>query len=306
MSCHIATLILDDFGLAQRLGDAMEDIRPRPLGLARLEIEDGSGRVELTAYYVEPPDEIALLLLGAAHGAPSFNFSRLAEKDWVGEVERSLTPVRAGRFLVHGRHDRGVARFNDFGLEIQAAMAFGTGHHGTTIGCLELSGALAQRGFAPLLIADIGTGTGILSMAAAKLWPRARIVASDIEDVAVRTARANFRANGVVRAKCIEARGFCHPKIRARGRGFSGYSLIYANILAAPLRVMAGDMARFSAKGGYLVLSGIMNHQAKSVLARYHSHGFALVEARKINGWTSLLLRKARVKVSERDRSGRR
>ncbi len=282
----ITTLAKEDD--AKRLALAVETINPAPMGVACLEIEDGSGLYEVAGYFDEKPDEVALLLLAAAHQSNPFVISKLDDTDWVAQVRRELTPVRAGRFLVYGSHDRDKLGPSDIGLEIEAAMAFGTGHHGTTLGCLELTEKLHRAGFEPRRIADIGTGTGILAMAAARRWPSARITASDIESISVATSKANFAVNKARAIRAVEARGFNHPL----HRGEAPYDLIYANILARPLRDLAPEMAKNCVPSGYVILSGILLRQGAGVLSTYRANGFSLVAKREIGEWVSYLLRK--------------
>ncbi len=274
---------------AQALSEAIENVTPAPLGVACLEIEDGSGWYEVAGYFDEKPDEIALMLLTRSHNVADFLISKLDDTDWVAQVRRELTPVRAGKFLVYGRHDRSELGPSDIGLEIEAAMAFGTGHHGTTLGCLELTEKLYHMGFAPQKIADIGTGTGILAMAAARRWPDARIIASDIESISVQTAKANFAANKTKAIRVVEARGFNHPLHRAH----APYDLVYANILARPLRALAGEMAKNTHSASYIILSGILLRQGAGVLSTYAGHGFHMQDKREIGEWVSFLLQKA-------------
>ena len=292
MSTFTAFTTLSDAGLAQALGDALESLDPAPIGIGVFEIEDGSGLFEVGGYFSENPDLAGLALLSTMHGAQDFAVSKLDDRDWVAQVRRELTPVEAGRFIVFGGHDADNIAAHRVGLRIEAAMAFGTGHHGTTLGCLVSLDRLHKRGFLPSRVADIGTGTGVLAMAAAKVWP-ATIVATDIDPVAVATTKANCRANALTsRIRCVTAIGFRNPDLRKIGP----YDLIFANILANPLKTMAHDMATHTERGARIILSGILNRQAKSVLAVYGAHGFGLDHHRRIGEWTTLtLVRNARL-----------
>ncbi|MEM9268320.1 MAG: 50S ribosomal protein L11 methyltransferase, partial [Pseudomonadota bacterium] len=201
---------------AEALGEALERLIPEPQGIGIFEIEDGSGLWEVGGFFTGPPDQAGLALLATLHGAQPFAVSRLPDKDWVAQVRRELTPVEAGRFWVYGGHDRHRLPSTKIGLEIEAAMAFGTGHHGTTQGCLLALDGLLRSGLVPRNVADIGSGTGVLAMAAARAVP-ARVIAADIDPVATETARANMRANRLgVRVPCITAPGFHHPLLRLR------------------------------------------------------------------------------------------
>lgn len=272
----------------QALADALEAINPTPTGVGIFEIEDGSGLWEVGAYFLERPDDIALSLLAAAHGAKPFAVSEIPETDWVSEVRRELTPVHAGRFVVFGGHDRDAVPSQKIGLEIEAAMAFGTGHHGTTQGCLMAFDALLQKGLVARNVADIGAGTAVLAMAAAKVL-NGRFVASDIDPIATETAKANVAANGLRgRVQCLTSVGFRHAELHKR----APYDLIFANILAGPLKKLAQEMSEHAASGSVLVLSGILNRQAQSVVNSYEGFGFSVAERRVIGDWTTLTLRK--------------
>lgn len=271
---------------AEALAEACEDLNPEPVGTGVFEIEDGSQLWEVGAYFTEAPDEIALALLAAAHGAQPFTISELPEVDWVAHVRRELTPVRAGRFHVHGSHDADSVPEGVEALCIEAAMAFGTGHHDTTKGCLEALDRLEREGFQARRIADIGCGTAVLAMAAARLWP-VTVLASDIDPVAVDVAAANVIANGLLgRVECLEAAGFDHPILHQA----APYDLVLANILKQPLIDLAPDMARHVAPGGRVVMSGILTTQADEVAAAYAKAGFVRPDRRDLGDWTTLVM----------------
>ncbi|MGR3721933.1 50S ribosomal protein L11 methyltransferase [Abyssibius alkaniclasticus] len=286
MATWTALTTLKGEAFAQALADASERLDPVAAGI--FEIEDGRGFWEVGVYFTEKPDDVALDLLAAAHGAKPFVISRVEDRDWVAQVRRELTPVYAGRFVVFGSHDRDTVPKHLIGLEIEAAMAFGTGHHGTTQGCLMALDDLLRKGFVARNVADIGSGTGVLAMAAARAYPAA-VLASDIDQVATDTARANIIANGLAgRIATVTAVGFRAPIIRAR----APFDLIFANILAMPLRKMAPDMAAHTAPGSMLVLSGILNRQATGVEKVYEGFGFLRQQRREIGEWTTLVLRR--------------
>lgn len=289
MATFSALTTLGSEAAAAGLRDAMEGLEPEPYGVGLFEIEDGSGRYEVGGYFMEDPDATALAVLAAAFGAAPFVISEIGERDWVSEVKRELSPVRAGRFLVHGSHDREAAAGNRHALEIEAAMAFGTGHHGTTRGCLSAVDRLARFGFTPRRIADIGCGTGVLAMGAASLWKQ-RCLYADIDQVAVDTARVNIRVNNLTPfAQFVRAPGFTSPVIRAAGP----FDLVFANILARPLKRLAPDMARYVLPGGIIILSGILNEQANGVEAVYKSWNFGRMWTTRDGEWTTLVLRRA-------------
>ena len=271
---------------AEALAEACEDLDPEPVGTGVFEIEDGSGRWEVGAYFTEAPDEIALALLAAAYGANPFVLSKVPDVDWVAHVKRELTPVRAGRFYVHGSHDADTVPEGVEALCIEAAMAFGTGHHNTTKGCLEALDRLATQGFQPHRIADIGCGTAVLAMAAARLWP-VTVLASDIDPVAVDTAAANVIANGLDgRVICIEAAGFGHQMLEDN----APYDLVLANILKQPLIDLAPQMAAMVAPAGRIILSGILTTQADEVVETYETQGFDLDRRDDLADWSALTL----------------
>lgn len=273
---------------AEALAEALEDLEPEPYGVGAFEIEDGSGLWEVGAYFFDPPDEVALALLAAVHAARDFSVSELPEIDWVAKVRRELHPVEAGRFFVYGAHDADKVPEGRVALLIEAAVAFGTGHHATTLGCLKALDRLATEGFVGRNVADIGCGTAVLAMAAASIWP-GTVLASDIDVVAVEVAAANAEANGLGdRLICVEAAGFDNPVITAR----APFDLVFANILKGPLVELAPDMGANVAEGGYVILSGILNQQADDVVAAYEAQGFGVTGRDELGDWTTLVLRK--------------
>jgi len=278
---------------AYGLADALEEMVPEPTGVGVFEIEDGSGLWEVAAYFMERPDAGVLAVLSALHHAKPFNLSDIPEQDWVSKVQRELAPVSAGRFFVYGTHDADKVPEGTIPLLIDAAMAFGTGHHGTTKGCLEAFDGLLIDGFVGKNILDIGCGTAVLAMAAAKVLPHS-VLASDIDPLAVEVAQANVLSNDLKdRVNCVVAAGFGAPELKRSGP----YDLIFANILKGPLVGLAPDMAANTADGGYAILSGILNEQADEVVAVYHQNGFNLSEKRVIVDWTTLILHKKPLKL---------
>jgi ribosomal protein L11 methyltransferase len=286
MTSWTALTTAPDLDDAQALGLALEALDPAPTAVAVLEMEDGSGLFEIGGYFTDKPDAVVLDLLAAANGARPFTVSKVDDRDWVAQVRRDLAPVSAGRFVVHGGHDRGAVPLNRIGLSIEAAMAFGTGHHPTTVGCLTALDRLARH-HRPRRIADIGCGTGVLALAAVKLW-KGCALAGDIDAVAVATAKANARINGApARVLVAQATGFRAPLLNA-GR----YDLVFANILARPLRRLAPQMAAHIVPGGHAILSGILDRQAALVLATYRGWGFACADRLDLGEWTTLTLQR--------------
>ena len=273
---------------AEALGEAMERLNPEPTGIGVFEVEDGSGLWEVGGYFTEHPDETALSLLSAAMGAKEFAISELPETDWVAHVRRELSPVEAGRFFVYGSHDADKVPDDCEPLLIEAAMAFGTGHHGTTLGCLRALDRLAKDGFQGDNVADIGCGTAVLGMAAARIWPNP-VMVSDIDQVAVDVANANVAANDLVgRIIAVEAAGFDHPDLLAK----APFDLVFANILKGPLVALAPDMATNLVENGFAILSGILNEQADDIISVYAQNGINLVYREEIVEWTTLTLKK--------------
>ncbi|UWR27264.1 50S ribosomal protein L11 methyltransferase [Sulfitobacter sp. S223] len=273
---------------AYKLGEAMEGMTPEPTGVGVFEMEDGSGLWEVGGYFEEEPDAMALAVLAAAMGAKTFVVSELPETDWVAHVRRELAPVEAGRFFVYGSHDADKVPSDCEPLLIEAAMAFGTGHHGTTLGCLRALDRLANGGFVGKRVVDIGCGTAVLAMAAARIWED-QVLASDIDEVAVDVAQVNVVANDLEgRVTCVEAAGFDHPALAQA----APFDLVFANILKGPLVALAPDMAGAMAPEGYAILSGILNEQADEVIEVYAQSGINLHHRESIGDWTTIVLRK--------------
>ena len=273
---------------ASDLGDALERLTPEPIGVGVFELEDGSGLWEVGAYFSEKPDDISLALLAAVFQAEEFKISELPQIDWVSKVQRSLKPVVAGRFFVYGSHDSDKVPPDCEPLLIEASMAFGTGHHGTTKGCLLALEQLITDGFKAKNVIDVGCGTAVLAMAAARIFS-ANVIASDIDSVAHSVAKMNILANGLDRnIQCFEASGFAHEQIKTK----NPFDLIFANILLAPLLGLATDISKYSLSGGYVVLSGILSEQAELVVNKYTGVGFSLSNQIEIGEWVTIIFRK--------------
>ena len=288
----LTTLIGEDS--ANALAEALEKMTPEPTGVGVFEIEDDSGLWEVGAYFLEPPDLVMLEVFALAFDAKPFAISELPEVDWVAKVKRELAPVEAGRFYVYGSHDADKvpaieAEGGRIPLLIEATVAFGTGHHGTTLGCLRAWDRLYSEGFRPAKVADIGCGTAVLAMAAAALLPEALVLASDIDQVAVDVAEANVAINGLEgRVQCMEAAGFAHPTLQAS----APYDMIFANILKGPLIELAPAMAAHCAKEGLVILSGLLVVQAEAVTEAYVAAGFTPVSREDLGEWSALVLRR--------------
>jgi ribosomal protein L11 methyltransferase len=281
----LTTLPGEDAALA--LADALEKLVPEPTGVGVFEIEDGSELWEVGAYFVDAPPEVMLDVLALAFGAKPFVLSELPEVDWVAHVRRELSPVEAGRFFVFGSHDADKVPAGRVALQVEATVAFGTGHHGTTLGCLRAFDRLADQGFSPARVADIGCGTAVLAMAAAAILPDAVVIASDIDQVAVDVAMANLAINGLTgRVACVEAAGFGHPALAGP------FDLIFANILKGPLIELAPEMRLHTTQGGIVILSGLLVVQAEAVLAAYITQGFQQVAREDLGEWSALVLQR--------------
>lgn len=271
---------------AQAMSDAMERMDPAPTGVGVFEVEDDSGLWEVGGYFEGAPDDASLALLAATFGAKPFVVSEVPETDWVAHVKRELPPVEAGRFFVYGTHDAASLPKDRVGLLIDAAMAFGTGHHGTTLGCLRAYDRLLADGQTFDDVADIGCGTAVLAMAAAKTGSP-RVIASDIDQVAVDVAEANLAANHMTGAvACVAAAGFDAPMLAEA----APFDLIFANILKGPLIMLAPDMAAHVKPGGKVILSGLLNEQADEIIAVYARNGFNLLHHDQIVDWSTLTL----------------
>jgi ribosomal protein L11 methyltransferase len=277
---------------ARRLADALADtFEAGDAAVAAFERPDGGWSFE--AHFAEAPDEAALRDLVAAiagdAAAQALVLESVAARDWVAASLAGLKPVSAGRFLVHGAHDRTRIPAHRIGIEIEAALAFGTGHHGTTRGCLLALDAWLKRVHlrqARVKILDVGTGTGVLAIAAAKAL-RGGVVASDIDARAVAVARANARANAAgALIDVVHAGGLGARRLRERGP----YDLILANILLPPLRRLAAPIAQMLAPGGRVILSGLLAGQAPAAIAAYRSQGLALEARIPLDEWVTLVL----------------
>ena len=266
---------------------SLERMSTRPSGVGVLEIEDGSGIWEVSGFFLKKPNYLELKILEVVYET-EFIVSKIVNKDWMAKVQRDLTPVSAGRFMLFGNHDKDKIPINVVGLKIEAAMAFGTGHHATTVGCLLALEYLIKMGHFFQNIADIGCGTGVLAMAAARIF-KANVIATDIDEVAVETARANFRANGLnTKITLVCAPGFNKVEIVNR----APFDLVFANILANPLCLLAPSMVKHIQKNGLIILSGILNRQAKRVEGYYITNGFYRVRVQKIGQWTTIIMQR--------------
>lgn len=250
--------------------------------------DDELWRVDIFAGPNVPPDELeADVRRGMGEDIAGLDVvsEQIEDADWVAQSLAGLDPVEAGRFLVHGSHDRDKVPADSIGIQVEAALAFGTGHHGTTRGCLLAFEQLLQER-RPQRILDLGTGTGVLAIAAAKAL-RQEILASDIDPVSVGIARENAALNDVAGlVRVVEADGLDDPAIA----GDAPYDLVFANILAGPLIALAPDIARVVAPGGTVILSGLLAEQEAMVTDAYRAQGLTVVERTPLDAWMTLTL----------------
>src|ERR1700688_155683 len=289
-STHRASFAIGNEHVAKRVVDLLtESFFEGQAAIAAF--EGPGGRWDITVHFAEAPDQTSIReLVGLAAGgeiAGDITFDIVEAKDWVKATLEELVPVQAGRFTVHGQHDRTKVPPNKLGIEIEAALAFGTCHHGTTRGCLLLLDHVLKA-YRPRRVLYLGTGTGVLAIAAAKAL-QIRVLASDIDPLSVKVAHDNARLNRTGDlVETVHATGFSAPEFAQRGP----FDLVLANILANPLRQMATPMARHLAPSALLILSGLLPHQAQSVIAAYRARGLNLERRIQIEDWSSLLLRK--------------
>ena len=252
---------------------------------------EADGRWSLALHFRDPPDKSSLraLIVPVAEQAVSADlvFEELAPTDWVRKSLEGLAPVEAGRLVSHGAHDRGRVRANRIAIQIEAGLASGTGHHGSTRGCLlALNRMIKQRSRKRAAVLDIGTGTGVLAIAAAKALRRA-VLAGDIDLRAVATARDNARINNIASERQVVcAAGVGSRRIRER----SPFTLIFANILLNPLQALATPVAKLVAPNGAVVLSELLNSQSAAAVASYRARGLVLARRISLGGWTTLVL----------------
>jgi len=286
MLTYTALTTLSEKSRAEALGEALEGLEPSPTGVGVFEVENGKGLWEVGGYFLEVPNDINLALLAAAYGAKPFIISEVPDQDWVAKVRRELPPVEAGRFFVYGSHDAEHLPSDRIGLLIEAAMAFGTGHHGTTLGCLRAFDRLLDQNYIFNNVLDLGCGTAVLAMAAARTTS-INVIASDIDSIAVEVANANIVANDLInRVTCIESIGFNALDFL----NAAPFDLIFANILKGPLIDLAPEIARNLKTGGIVVLSGILIEQSAEILGIYEAQGITLLEREDIGEWVALTL----------------
>lgn len=290
MALEKVTADFTDRTLAMHAASTLQDfLEPAPDALTVFENGPASWRLE--AYFndgLEGRDLASELAVYISQPLPRFTADAVPDLNWVAMSQAALPPVQAGRFTVHGSHDRHRIARSPNTILIDAGEAFGTAHHQTTLGCLLAIDRLTRtEDFKTVL--DLGTGSGVLAIAVARMLPRADIIATDLDAQSVKVAAENVRINGVEdRIALTQASGVDHTWLRQS----KPFDLVIANILAGPLIRLAPDLARTVRRAGTLVLSGLLIPQAAQVIAAYRAAGFHLVAHDRISGWSTLVLRR--------------
>jgi ribosomal protein L11 methyltransferase len=294
-AAHVMRLVSDERRARSVADLIVESFEPAEAASTAFETDDllpGGAKAWLVeAYFGWEPDEGAVRALIAVASdeatALAATFGLTEKRDWVANSLAGLKPVRAGRFLVHGAHDRSRVGANDVAIEIEAGLAFGTGHHGTTRGCLLYFDRLLKRR-RPKRVLDVGCGAGVLAIAAARVLRR-KVWLGDIDPIAVEVTNANARLNGVgALCHAIVSRGVENGGLREA----APYDLVFANILAKPLRLLAPSLAGVISTDGEAIVSGLLLADVPGVLASWRAQGFHLAERIEFEGWASLRLRR--------------
>jgi ribosomal protein L11 methyltransferase len=287
----VVARVCADATTARRIADCLaERFDPAETAVGTFEGPGTSWTVE--ASFRSAPDETAIgELVARAAGksaARTLTLETLTDRDWVRSSLAGLRPVEAGRFVVHGWHDRHRVACNRLRIEIEAALAFGTGHHGTTRGCLLGLDRLLKT-CRPRRVLDLGTGTGVLAIAAAKAL-HARVLASDIDPLAVSTAHANARSNAVRhRVEVIRAAGVTARRFAV----LAPFDLVFANILLKPVQRLARPLSTLLAPNARVILSGLLPSQANAARAAYAAQGLRPERRITLDGWVTLVLRRS-------------
>jgi ribosomal protein L11 methyltransferase len=300
MTARRITLSLTDRDRAHTIAGALQNlVDPPPDALTLFEAPGTGWRID--AYYDEPPapDDLRATLAGLLGIAPpaagDIALEDVPDLNWVALSQAALPPVSAGRYTIHGSHDRHRVPQGPGAILIEAGEAFGTAHHATTYGCLiAIDRQTRRQAFRDVL--DLGCGSGVLAIAIARALPGARLVATDLDAPSIAVANANARVNRCAgRIAFHVAAGLAHPRLRAQR-----FDLIVANILADPLIRLARDLARHIKPGGALILSGLLVHQAPAVIAAYRATGFHLEHHARVHEWSTLELRRDDMRVRQR------
>jgi len=283
---------------AHRAASLLQELLiPTPDALTIFEVRDGDGASDVKKWRIDSyfdENEATEQLIGtmaACLNIPATDLvpEAIPDENWVALSQAALPPVEAGRFTIFGSHDRQRVARGPHSILIDAGEAFGTAHHATTYGCLLAIDRVARTHTIHNAL-DLGCGSAVLSIALARAKPNAKIIASDLDAQSVIVAANNVHQNGAhTQISAVVASGLTHRSLRAR----QPFDLVIANILAAPLLVLAPDIAKATQRGGLLILSGILNTQASEVQARYLAHGFQVCSKLQLHGWTTLTLARA-------------
>jgi ribosomal protein L11 methyltransferase len=277
---------LSDFATLADVVERLDEAYP-PVALSWAIFEEGP-TARLDVLFQSMPDEAAFRAASGISENIPVEFGPLPEEDWVRLSLQGLKPVDAGHFTLFGAHDRDAVEAGQIGIEIEAGPAFGTGHHGTTRGCLIAFSEMLDAGAAPGTVFDLGCGTAVLAIAAAKALPEAAVCASDIDPEAVDESAENCTKNTTPGIDCFVAEGLDHPKLAGRQ-----FELIFANILAGPLVELAPGVADILAPGGKVILSGLLTEQEAWVRAAYEAAGLSVHRQPPLEGWETLIASKA-------------
>ncbi len=278
---------------ANAVGAFAEVLEPFALSVVWTDDEDHRQPDEEVVAICERTPDMEALRHALAAVADAFSLpmpepivEALAERDWVADNKLAFPPIPCGRFVIHMPEQSATVPARRIGLAIPPAGAFGTGKHGSTQGCLEALSDIHRLRPGPVL--DMGCGSGILAIAAWKLWRRPS-VGADIDPRAVEETNANARMNGLGGSlRAVASRGYRHPDVRRQR-----YALIFANILAKPLSKMAHDLSRALLPGGVCILSGLVEGDGPMVLTRHRAHGLIPVRAYRVDGWLTLVMKKS-------------
>ena len=272
---------------ARKIYNLLENLKPKPLGCGFTELDTRKKIWEVDAYFNYKIDLSVKFLLEEIYSI-KFSFKEIRYTDWVAKVERKLTPISLQNIYIHGTHDRNKISLNKKNVEIQAAMAFGTGHHSTTKSCISVYLDLIKKGNVFNNILDVGCGTGILSIVASKI-SKARITSIDNDIIAIETTKHNFFKNNIIpKSKVFRSDGFNNYLLNR----FSKFDLIFLNILFQPLKNMVKPANKYLVKEGILILSGISIKQAIKIEKIYFGHNFKKVASLKEENWMTLVMKK--------------
>jgi ribosomal protein L11 methyltransferase len=279
---------LTAFAEFKPLADAVErldEVYP-PIALSWLLFDDGPA-ARMDVLFEARPDEATFREASGLAEDIAITIEPMPDEDWVRISLEGLKPVDAGRFVLFGAHDREAIKPGQIGIEIEAGPAFGTGHHGTTRGCLIAFDDMLTAGFDPKTVFDLGCGTAALAIAAAKILPDAEIIASDIDPEAIEESAENCTKNGTPEIDCFVAEGLDHARLAGRE-----FELIFANILAGPLVDLAPGIAAALAPGGRVILSGLLTEQEPWVRDAYLAAGLDVHRQPPLEGWECLVASK--------------